>query len=310
MIPIFESIVPVFLIVLLGVALRRWRAIDAGFWRGLEQMGYYVLFPAFLFQTLYTANFSNVPLVRVGGSALLSVFLVSLLLLLAWPPLARRGLAPASFTTIFQTSSRWNAFVALAVAEKLAGAEGVAVVAFVMAVIVLPINLVNVSVLVWFSNSDRQWLSFVRRIVTNPVVLASLAGLAARALPFAIYPPVDEAIALVGRAALGLGLIMVGAGLRIEDALRPGSASLGPLVVKLVGFPILMMALGTAFGVDPASFYMLVLCASVPTAMNGFVLARQLGGDAPLYAVVTTLQVIASFFTIPGMLWLASVVGG
>ena len=41
---------------------------------------------------------------------------------------------------------------------------------------------------------------------------------------------------------------------------------------------------------------------SVPTAMNGYVLAKQMGGDAPLYAAVATLQTVASFFTIPMVL--------
>ena len=44
--------------------------------------------------------------------------------------------------------------------------------------------------------------------------------------------------------------------------------------------------------------------------MNGYLLARQLGGDAELYAAVTTLQTAVSFFTIPAMLALAQFVGG
>jgi malonate transporter len=34
----------------------------------------------------------------------------------------------------------------------------------------------------------------------------------------------------------------------------------------------------------------LALCAAVPTAMNGYLLARQMGGDAPLYAAVATCR--------------------
>ncbi|RVO97401.1 AEC family transporter, partial [Sinorhizobium meliloti] len=46
---VFESILPVFLLVILGVALRRSTLVDQGLWIGLEQFGYYFLFPALLF---------------------------------------------------------------------------------------------------------------------------------------------------------------------------------------------------------------------------------------------------------------------
>jgi hypothetical protein len=53
----------------------------------------------------------------------------------------------------------------------------------------------------------------------------------------------------------------------------------------------------------------LALCAAVPTAMNGFLLARQLGGDAELYATVTTLQTAVSFLSIPAVLTLVAYIG-
>jgi malonate transporter len=61
-----------------------------------------------------------------------------------------------SYTSVFQTSSRWNAFIALAIAEKISGPEGLALVALVMAVIVIPLNLINVAMLVWFGTGARS----------------------------------------------------------------------------------------------------------------------------------------------------------
>ncbi len=57
-----------------------------------------------------------------------------------------------------------------------------------------------------------------------------------------------------------------------------------------------------AFGVTGVQLSYLALCGAVPTAMNGYLLARQLGGDAELYAAVTTLQTALSFLTIPAVL--------
>ncbi len=310
MLDIFESILPIFLLVVLGVWLKRATFIDRGLWPGIEQLGYFVLFPALLFQTLYKADFGGLAVERIALAALLSIAVVSVLLLSLWPALRKAGISRGSFTTVFQTSCRWNAFIALAVGQKLAGAEGLALVALVMAVIVIPINFINVGMLVWFSHSERNWATLARKIVTNPLIIGCLAGLAMRLAPFPLYEPADAAIGLLARAALGLGLIMVGAGLRLEDALKPRGTVILPLALKLVVFPAIMLAACLLFGIRGETLYLMTLCAAVPTAMNGYVLARQMGGDAQLYAAVVTLQTAASFFTLPLVLWAAGLFPG
>ena len=310
MIPIFESILPIFLIVLLGIALRRAPFIDQSVWPGLETLGYFLIFPSLLFLTLATADFSGIEL---GTVALVSLGAVAIMtvLLLALHPIARaRGMSNASFTTLFQTSSRWNGFIALAIAEKLSGASGMALVALVLALIVIPLNFINVIMLVWYGTGGRSMATLVKRIAGNPLILGCLAGILVNASSIGIYPPVEQAIDLIARSALGLGMLMVGAGLKITDELRPGPAVLTPVLLKLILFPIVMVALAVSFGLSGETVLILALCAAVPTAMNGYLLARQMGGDAPLYAAVTTVQTAASFITIPAVMWAAGLAGG
>ena len=240
---IFESILPIFLLVVFGAGLKRSSFIDAGLWSGLEQLGYFVLFPALLFQTLYKANFTGLAIETVALAALLSIALMSVLLLALWPALCRSGVSRAAFTTVFQTSSRWNAFIALAIGQKIAGSDGLALVALVMAVIVVPINFINVGMLVWFSHSERNWATLTRRIVTNPLILGCLAGLAMRLAPVQLYGPADAAVELLARSALGLGLIMVGAGLRLQDALKPSGTVVLPIALKLLVLPAVMVGI-------------------------------------------------------------------
>lgn len=310
MIPIFESILPIFLIVLLGAGLRRAKVIDQSVWPGLEILGYYVLFPSLLFLTLGRADFAGLELAKVAAVSLLAMAAMTFLLALLYPLGRLRGLSDPSYTSVFQTSSRWNAFIALAVAEKISGPEGLALVALVMAVIVIPLNLINVAMLVWFSPGARSLSILIKRIVGNPLILGCLLGLAINIAPVGFYPPLEQAVDLIARSALGLGLLMVGAGLKVSDALRPGPAVLLPTALKLVVFPVIMVALALGFGLEGETVTILALCAAVPTAMNGYLLARQMGGDAPLYAAVATLQTAASFLTIPAALWAAAQLTG
>jgi malonate transporter and related proteins len=95
---------------------------------------------------------------------------------------------------------------------------------------------------------------------------------------------------------------MVGAGLKLADALKPRPLALLPVIVKLVFMPLVMTGVAYALGMRGEPLLTIAMGASVPTAMNGYVLAKQMGGDAPFYAAAATLQTIASFFTIPMVL--------
>jgi predicted permease len=303
---IFESILPIFLLVLLGAGLRHLPVLDEGLWPGLETLGYYVLFPALLFLTLAQADFAGLELGAISASAFFGVVMMFAVLAALYPFLKARGGSDSAFTSIFQTASRWNGFIALAIAEKYVGPQGLAVVALVMAVNIIPLNLVNVGVLLWFSGDERGLGRFARRLATNPLILACVAGLALNAAPFTLYPPLTETVDLIARSSLGLGLLMVGAGLKLGDALRPGFDAVLATTLKLLAMPAFMVAIALLLGLEGEPVILLAICGSVPTAMNGYVLARQLGGDAEFYAAITTLQTALAVFTMPAALALAA----
>ncbi len=118
MIIVFESILPIFLLVLLGAWLKRTTLVDQNLWLGLEQFGYYILFPALLFSTLAQADFSGMKADATAIATIGSVSLMSVFVLLLWPLFRNREVSGASFTSVFQTATRWNGFMALAIAQK------------------------------------------------------------------------------------------------------------------------------------------------------------------------------------------------
>lgn len=299
MLPIFESILPVFLLVVLGALLKRWRLIDRDMWNGLEQLGFFVLFPSLLFTTLANAQFSGIAAGDIAIGSIGSVTLIALILALAWPLFRSAGVSAPAYTSVFQTSTRWNAFIALAIAEKLYGPQSLALVALVATLIIIPINFYNIGVLVWFGGGTRSLKTFAQKIVTNPMIIGSMLGVAVNLFEIPIYQPLMQAAELVAGTSLSLGLIMVGAGLKLADALKPRPLAALPVVLKLIFMPLIMTGAAYALGMRGEPLLTIAMGASVPTAMNGYVLAKQMGGDAPLYAAVATLQTIASFFTIP-----------
>jgi predicted permease len=310
MLIVFQSILPIFLLVLLGMGLKRTPVINRSVWDGLEQLSYWVLFPALLFMTMAKADFANPGNLGVSVAAIGAVLVMSAGLLLAWPLFRNAGTSGPAFTSIFQTATRWNAFIALAIAANTHGTEGLVTVGLVMAAIIIPLNLINVTVLLWFSGRDRNYLTILYRVVTNPLIIATLAGILVNVSGIPIFAPLMTTVELLSQASLSLGLITVGAGLRVADALKPRAAALVAVGLKLIVFPIVAVGVGSLYGISGDGLVLLALSASVPTAMNGYLLAKQLNGDADLYAATATLQVVASFFTIPAVMALTAYVAG
>ncbi|WP_193178420.1 AEC family transporter [Oricola nitratireducens] len=311
MFAIFAAILPIFLLILFGQALRRLPLFPVEFWRGLDVMGFYVLYPALLFVTIVQADFSaltfDVIVVALGiaGTA------IAVATLAVWPLLRDRlSLTGPAFSSVFQTTVRWNGFLAFAVAEKLFPPEGAAMVALVMAIVIIPINVESVAAVAWFTEKAPNIGGVARKIAVNPLVLAAAAALIMRSLPFSLPGPVMEMLHLVARAALGMGLMAIGAGLRPQDALRPNMAVLLAVANKLAVFPAMVITIALAMGLDGQQLSYLALCAAVPTAMNGYVLARQMGGDAELYAAIATIQTAFSFLSIPLVLGVVTQLSG
>ncbi len=215
MLLVFQSILPIFLLVLLGVGLKRAPVINPDFWDGLEQCSYWVLFPALLFSTMVKADFSNTANLTVSFAAIVSVIVMSGGLLLAWPMLNNMRIGSPAYTSLFQTATRWNSFMALAIAAKTYGQEGLTLVGLVMTAIIIPLNLINVTVLLWFSGRERSYKALAYQIVTNPLILSTALGILVNLSGIAIYEPLMTTVDLLSQASLSLGLIMVGAGLRI-----------------------------------------------------------------------------------------------
>ncbi len=103
----------------------------------------------------------------------------------------------------------------------------------------------------------------------------------------------------LGRSALAIGLLVTGAGLQLKDLFRPSLAAGVAVFLKLVLMPVIAVALALRFGLTGSNLAVVTICSAVPTASSAYVLARLMGGDAPLLAQIITLQTILAAVTMP-----------
>ena len=303
---VFTSLVPVFLVIATGWLARITGFVDDRNWPGLERITYVVFFPALVIDTLTRANLGSVPVAGVGGALAGAVVLTSAVTLGVRPVLARRfGVDGPSFTSVFQGATRWNTFVAIAVAGGLHGQRGVALMAVAIAAMVPLLNFLAMYVFVRYANGPRQTAGqIVRTFVANPFIWSCAIGLALNPVGGLLPFPLLSYAEIIGRAALSAGLLVVGAGLDVRSLSRPKPAHLITMGLKLFAMPVIAVLLARSFGVEGPDVAIAVIAASVPTASAAYVLARQLGGDAPLMAEILTLQTIAAMASMPVMITL------
>ncbi|MET0087553.1 MAG: AEC family transporter [Sedimenticola sp.] len=307
MLSIINALIPVILVILLGILLKRSPVIGENQWRGIENLCYYVLFPALLIKTLATAQIGSTEVLSFAGMVLFAIFAMSGIMLAAYPLMKGQfGISPATFTSLLQGATRWHGFIALSIVGFLLGEEAIAYMAIIMATIIPPLNIINVAVLASLVGGGNGLGDVVKKLFRNPFIIACLVGALLNLTGIGLSGPLYQVFDMVGSGALGLGLLVVGAGLEFRKVLEHRFLVAFGTCVRLLGMPLLMFTGAWLFGIEGLPLTVAVIAAAVPTASTSYVLARQMGGDAPLMANLITVQVVVSVITLPLMIWLAS----
>lgn len=293
---VFLALVPIVLLIGLGMLLRRRRFLEPGFWPQAERLGYNVLLPSLFFHGLVMAPLGAVPVAGLAMVLVLSTLAVAGLVLALRPLLPIDG--PA-FTSVFQGSVRFNNYVGVTLAAGLFGAQGVALAAICNAAIVPTVNLLCVLVFARHGAVRLSARGVAVQIARNPLILASVAGIAFRSLGLGLPPALAPALATLGAASLPLGLLCVGAALEFGAARQWLAPVAAASVMKFLAMPAATLALALAFGLEGPARTTALLFQVLPTASSAYILARQLGGDAPLMAGITAVQTVLALAAIP-----------
>ena len=288
-------LLPDFLLIALGVALSRSRQFDDGFWAGVERLVYFVLFPALLFRSLAGsprgfADAGSLALVAFG-------FTVAGMLLSALAhPLFR--LPHPTFAACFQCGFRFNTYVALAAAARIGGADGVATMSLLVGMLVPFVNVVAVAAL-----ARGQGFGIVAAIARNPLVIACVLGIGWNVAGAPIPAIAGRILELLAAAALPLGLLAVGAGLRSSRSTLSPPALAWWIAVKLIAVPAVAFALARALGLSPMERQIAVALAAVSTAPSAYILAVQMNANGAAVALLISSGTLIAAVTLP--LWIA-----
>lgn len=303
MLDVFVLITPVIAIIVAGAWARRSGFLADGFWAPAEKLGYRVLLPALIIDALAT---NQLP----PNAESFGVAIVLTILCISVPMFAVRALAgwawPA-FASVHQGALRLNGLLAIATVMALIGEPALPLIGVLVAVWVPVSNGLSVYAYAVGTGRTRPMI-IARSVLANPMVAAVIIGAVLNVIGAGPLLERFFLFDLLGRAALPVGLLAVGAALDLR-ALRTPDARVGvALVLKLALMPALMLGVCHWLDAGPLITAVAVICAAMPSSPSGYLVARQMDGDHSLMATIIIAQTVLSAVSVP--LWGALALAG
>ncbi len=300
MLPFFQALLPVIIIVAIGRFLAWRNVIKAEGWSGIERVSYFLLFPALIIREIARAPLETTPwgLAAALVGAQLALGAIGLL--------ANTSRGTPAKGSIIQSNVRWTAFVALSIAGALFGGEGLALVAISAAAMIPIANILSVGALTKYAEvTPGRVPNVMHDLASNPLIIACIIGIGLNLIKLPPTGIVDKTFSLMGQSVIALGLLTAGAGVDLDSLKRAGARTFLWSLVRLCGLPLLAIGFGLLLGLPRLHILIAVICTSTPTATNCYILAKQLGGDAPLSANLIAVQTVLSVLTMPLIYFLA-----
>jgi hypothetical protein len=307
---ILNTILPVFLIIGIGASLRRAGFFSSDFVTGLSRLTFWVGLPALLFYKIATAELDPQ---SAGTLYLMILFGMFCCIAAGFAAGKLLKLQSEEVGVLTQGAFRGNLvyvglpIVLYSLSGNGQGYENMESLAVIVIALTVPVyNIVAVIVLLAGKHKfDKNAIGkMLRGIVTNPLLLACVAGLVYSMLFENLQPIIQRTLSSVGQMALPLALLCIGATLvqeKLDRKILPASVT-GSLIKAIIA-PAAGLLIAGPLGVDGAPLRIGLLLLSCPAAVASHIMAEQMTGAKNLSAsivVISTLLSIISFSLVLG----------
>ena len=290
-----ELLAPDFSLILLGFLLCRYTALNRAVWEQAEKLVFFVFFPVLLFHSIVKSplDLSATSGLIMGGLTLAGSG-IALAYVLPYLPWLGARIDRREHAACAQIGFRFNSFIALAMAERLAGPEGLLLIAVLIGVCVPVFNMAAI----WPMARHSQ-TNFGRELLRNPFIIATVSGLLANLMGFHIPNWLEPSVSRIGAGSLALGLMAAGAGMRLGSMKEAKALSVAVLLIKHMLLPLVALFLSHALDLSKAQTLVLLAFSALPTAPTAYVLAARMGYNGPLVAGLVTLSTLLGLLSLP-----------
>ncbi len=291
------TIVPLFLLILLGYLLQKKQFPGNLFWPAAARITYFIFFPALVLRRLAIAQMDLYIFGQYFLTIGLAIILTASLLFLTKKIYQTDG---PGFSSLVQGSIRFNTYLGLALALSLWGNAGLEMAALLIALLIPIVNIICVFTLALHGSKQiTQARQIIKEIAFNPLIAAAFLGIFFNFLHWPLPKIADELLNILGQPALPLGLMTVGAGLQWTDIRSAGKIIVWSVFWKMLLLPSSVLALSWYFSIEPAIAGTAFIFAILPTASSAYILAQEMGGNTRSMAAILTMQTLIATVTIP-----------
>lgn len=309
-------IAPDFLIIVLGAAAYSYLKYPQIFWQWAEKLVFYILFPPLLLISIATSRLSVSQSSEFLAAGLATM---SLGVVLAWSVRYVVRADQVTHASVFQCGFRFNTYIGFALCSRLFGEEGFALLALIMAFWVPVSNTIAVAVLAFAVarrdaarntatgsevNAAQLLRSTLAAVIRNPLIIATLCGLGINVSGIALPQVAVDFMRHLGSASLAMGLLCIGAGLRLKGMRGSFKLLAASSFVRLVAISVVAVVMIHLFDLSPLAAGVLLIFTSLPTGQSCYVMTANMRGDAAAVANITTVQTVAAMATLPA--WIAA----
>ena len=290
-----QLLIPDFSLILCGYLVCRYTALNRTVWEQVESLVYFLLFPVLLFHSIVRSPLDlNAASHLIMAGLALGVGSIGLSYALPWLPLIGRHLDTRLHAASAQVGFRFNSFVALALADRIAGPQGLLLIAVLIGVCV---PLFNIGAIWPMARHGQR--GFVRELCRNPLVIATASGLLANLVGLQIPSWSEPTLQRIGAASLALGLMAAGAGMQLATLTQAKTLGLALLVIRHLLTPLMAWGLAHWFALDVTQTSVLLAFSALPTASSCYVLATRMGYDGAFVAGLVTLSTLLGMVSLP-----------
>jgi malonate transporter len=290
-----QLLLPDFSLILCGYLVCRYTALNRTVWEQVESLVYYFLFPVLLFHSIVKS-----PLDLGAASALIAAGLtlgitgIALSYSLPHLPWISKHIDTREHAASAQVAFRFNSFIALAMAERLAGPPGLLLIAVLIGVCV---PLFNVGAVWPMARHARR--GFLGELARNPLIIGTASGLCANLLGASIPSWLEPTVSRIGAASLALGLMAAGAGLQLGQLARAKTLAISVLTIRHLILPVMALILSRLFALSVVQSMILLTFSALPTASSCYILAARMGYNGPYVAGLVTLSTLLGMVSLP-----------
>ena len=304
-----NATIPVFLLMVLGLALRKIGWIDEVFASKMNKFVFLVPLPVLVFEDLATVDFSEVWDLKFVlfcfGATLVSIGIAAAVSFL-WKDKSIQG-------EFVQASYRSSAaLLGIAFIQNIYGDAGMAPLMIIGSVPLY--NVMAVVVLSFFQPERKRldkemWKETLKGIVTNPIIIGIAAGIIWSVLKIPMPSIMEKTVSSVSAVATPLGLMAMGAAFDIRKAFAKAKPAAVATVMKLVGFAAVFLPMAVMLGFRREELVALLVMLGSATAVSCFVMAKNMGHEGVLTSSVVMLTTLFSAFTLTGWLYVLRSMG-